>query len=283
MHKKLRQYPGPRPSLEYLEIDGLYVDTDYQRNINTPASQKLIKTIVREFSWRKFQPLTVACVEDEEGEIKYAIVDGQHQFMACLERGDINEIPCYIITADETKQQAETFTGINKNRVGISPVALYHAEIAAGYPLALLVKQSCDDACVKIAKNTNTQNMPYNETIAVGCLKALVKNKLSRPVMFRTLEMLRKAGDPDRCYLKSTFIKVIFQLTALNMKGPLFNQTRLVDTLRKKHIDEWERAFKAYRDAVGCNVVTAAKILIAKDYNKGLYSGKLKTKMGDDE
>ena len=50
---------GERPELMWLPKNLLYVDERYQRETAKKTSRRLIRKLVEDFSWSKFQPITV--------------------------------------------------------------------------------------------------------------------------------------------------------------------------------------------------------------------------------
>lgn len=268
---------GPQPTLEWLDLTDLYVDKKYQRATNSKQSQKIIGKILFGFNWTKFQPPTVACVEDKQGEIRYAVVDGQHRFIACQKHPLITEIPCYIITADGIADQANSFAAINKNRVHITPVAIYHAEVAAGDPDAMRVKRVCDKTGVKVASHTNTQSHKANETVAVTVISKLSGRQYGEHRMELTLTTLRRASGGGGSMLKAHLIKAVFAIQELNCRKSVFDQDHLVSALQFHTADGWQKAVTAYREALRIAALPALVTLIAREYNKGRQKYKMTT------
>jgi hypothetical protein len=66
--------PGPAPQLQWIAIEFLVVDTDYQREISRRGAINVMQ-IAEHFDWSKFAPVIVAPVEGG----RYAIVDGRHR------------------------------------------------------------------------------------------------------------------------------------------------------------------------------------------------------------
>ena len=116
-----------RPVMAWVPIGTLFIDKRYQRSAESRKSRKVIADIATDFSWAKCQPLTVVHVKSRD---MYAVIDGQHRFEAAKEL-KLTELPCYIVSDCETEEQAAFFVAVNRNRVQLNALALFHANIAA--------------------------------------------------------------------------------------------------------------------------------------------------------
>ena len=56
----LNAIKGRRPVLQNCSFAELEIDPEYQRSIDTSRSQRLIRSIARDWDWRLCQPLVVA-------------------------------------------------------------------------------------------------------------------------------------------------------------------------------------------------------------------------------
>lgn len=157
---------GPVPMLAWLPIEQLRVDPSYQREL-TAEGRRTIKTIVKGFDWCKFAPVVVAAIE---GGL-YAIIDRQHRTTAAAARG-ASQVPCLIVIADRARQ-AEAFAAINGQVTKVSPMAIYHARVAAGDPQALAVAEVCAAAEVTVLRSNQTATkLKRGETVAPQTLFA---------------------------------------------------------------------------------------------------------------
>src|SRR3569623_692750 len=117
--------PGPAPFLEWLSVDRLVVDEEYQREIGKRGAQNIAQ-IAANFDWSKFAPVIVAPIEGGE----FAIVDGQHRTTAAMLRGQ-ERGPCQIVQADRAKQAA-AYAAVNGSVTKTTAHQLHHARVAAG-------------------------------------------------------------------------------------------------------------------------------------------------------
>jgi len=100
--------PGPAPCLQWIAVEVLLVDTEYQREIGRRGAVNVVQ-IAEHFDWSKFAPVIVAPVAGGH----FAIVDGQHRTTAAMLR-DIKEVPCQLVQADRAKQAA-AYAAVNGN------------------------------------------------------------------------------------------------------------------------------------------------------------------------
>lgn len=133
-----------KPVLDWIKTDLLLIDNSYQRSVEGKRSQNTIKLIIDNFDWNEFAPLVVA--KTPEG---YNVIDGQHRFIAAS-RLKIEKLPCWIIQKSDVNTQADTFVGINKNRVAVNCYALYKAKLAKNDELAKKVEEFCYNNDIKI-------------------------------------------------------------------------------------------------------------------------------------
>jgi hypothetical protein len=131
--------PGPAPFLEWIAVERLVVDTEYQREIGRRGATNVIQ-IAEHFDWSKFAPVIVAPVEGG----RFAIVDGQHRTTAAMLR-EIEKVPCQVVQADRAKQAA-AYAAVNGNITKTTPQQLYHARLAADDPGAREIAEICSSA-----------------------------------------------------------------------------------------------------------------------------------------
>lgn len=181
---------GKKPEMAWINIDKLNVDDTYQRDITGTRSKNNIKFIANHFCWGKFTPITV--VKTDAGD--YNIIDGQHRYRAAKILGDIKELPCWVIDKTAQLKQADTFIGINKNRVSTNPYDLYKAQIAAKDPKALRIDEFCvksgiiipfngycSQPCMTLALSTINKHLCFNNDAylleAINCIKSAFPDK----------------------------------------------------------------------------------------------------------
>lgn len=133
--------PGRPPQLDWLPIDRLVIDPDYQRRVQRDG-RRAIEHIASNFCWAKFSAVVVAPVINE----RFAIIDGQHRTTAAKLCG-YDRVPCLIQALDRAGQ-ASSFAAINGTVTKVSPWVLYRAALTAGEDWAVQAKRVTDAAGV---------------------------------------------------------------------------------------------------------------------------------------
>ena len=201
----MERFYGEKPKMEWISIEKLELDHKYQRDVTGRRSRDNVKLIANNFCWEKLTPLVVT----ETDSKTYNIIDGQHRYCAAKNLGNIPELPCYIITKSDTQKQANTFMGINKNRVYTTPYDLYKAEIACGEPKAV----ACDNFCNKagiIIPFTGYCSTP-NMTLALQTIKKHISMH-NDVLLNNAVQIIRKAFPNKVGQLKSDIINTLINL-----------------------------------------------------------------------
>tara|TARA_R110002020_G_scaffold471284_1_gene698246 strand:- start:36121 stop:37002 length:882 start_codon:yes stop_codon:yes gene_type:complete len=144
-----RVSPGSAPILQWLDIDSLVIDENYQRDLKR-ANWSAIRRIAKQFHWSRFSPVFVAPIE---GGL-YAIIDGQHRTHAAAICG-FSQVPCQIVQMS-TEEQAAAFAAVNGVVTKVTSVQLLKAGLAAGEEWAVV-------AC-RIAEEADCRLMTYNKS-----------------------------------------------------------------------------------------------------------------------
>lgn len=121
-----------RPEVRMARISDLKVESSYQRDM-TPKSMALIRKIVTGWDWAKFKlPI---CAEKEDGSL--VVIDGQHTAIAAASHPGLAALPVLVVQAKTVEKRAESFVSHNRDRIAMSPLQLFHAEVAAGVEAAV--------------------------------------------------------------------------------------------------------------------------------------------------
>ena len=161
--------PGPEPAMEWLPVDQLVIDPEYQREVNK-TGRRAIEQIAARFEWTKFGAVTVAPVSLG----RFAIIDGQHRVTAAKLVG-IARVPC-VIQALDRAGQAAAFSAINGSVVKITPNAIYRAALAAGEGWAIAAERACKAAgCRLMTSNRSAAMKDAGEIYAVGMIRELIE------------------------------------------------------------------------------------------------------------
>ena len=219
----MERYYGDKPEMAWVDINKLDIDNTYQRNTNSTRSKENIKKIMNNFSWEEFTPITV--VKTEKGT--YNIIDGQHRYKAAVAPGDIKELPCWIIKKTSVKEQADTFIGINKNRVSTNPYDLYKAQIAAENPDAIMIDNFCNKAGIIIPFDGYCSQPCM--TLAISTLKKHLKMH-NDVYLLQAIKNIRKVFPEKKSQLKSDILNTIVNLKILY--GEKIKDEDIQNTLR---------------------------------------------------
>lgn len=156
--------PGPAPILQWIAVELLVVDTEYQREIGRRGAINVMQ-IAENFDWSKFAPVIVAPVEGGQ----FAIVDGQHRTTAAMLR-NIEQVPCQVVQANRAKQAA-AYAAVNGNITKTTSQQLYHARVAASDPGAIEIAKVCAAAGVEVLRRSiPLAKMKVGQTQAIGAL-----------------------------------------------------------------------------------------------------------------
>ena len=145
---------GAPPSLEFVALDRLQVDPAYQRATDGPHSRKIIVAMVKEWKWALCQPLVVARREDSS----LWILDGQHRHAGALERGDIAHLPCVVLPAIGTAQEARAFVDLNTQRQKLSQMDIFCGMLAAGDESAKATAELIEETGWRVVRTKTTKH-----------------------------------------------------------------------------------------------------------------------------
>lgn len=267
--------PGPRPEFLWLQIDALSVDGRYQRAADSDGSKAIIRKIARDFSWAKFGAITVARRPDG----RYAVIDGQHRVKGAAERPDIDAVPCLVVAClvaggrpeDDggLAAEAKNFVGINRDRVNMGALPLYHARVAAGDPEAAAIARVCFDANVTVPRNpAPAGDTAPGITTAIGAIGKGLKLFGDKPVL-AALRILVKAFHDKRGQLRGSIIGAMIHFFAIHKKQEV-DLDRLARTLAEFDVQQLEQNARTYKKIHGGTSEAAIRAAVTKAYNSRL-------------
>lgn len=163
---------APSPTFEWVSPTDLQVDESYQRAMSE-RSIALIRKIVTNWDWRRFKPPVVARIGD-----MLLVIDGQHTAIAAATHPEILQIPIMVVVAAERADQALAFVGHNRDRLGITPMQMHFAAVAAGDEDALTIEQVCERAGVTILRISPAGGVfKPRQTVAVNAIAAIINRR----------------------------------------------------------------------------------------------------------
>lgn len=177
------------PKIAWLPLEVLRIDETYQRGLSENSVVQ-IRKMAQHWQWPLFKPLTVSPLPDG----LYEILDGQHEAIAAATNGLIASLPCMVHEIATRAERAAAFVGLNRQRIQLTPFALFRAQLAGGDQLAMNVDQALRDSGATLF-DTYRYDREY-EVGAVNCIKTLqVIVKKSGPDVLTRLLKIAVAGE----------------------------------------------------------------------------------------
>jgi hypothetical protein len=223
---------GSLPSIEWVHLKRLSIDSTYQRSTDNAASRRLITGIAEKFDWRLCSPLVVSRRADDT----LTIIDGQHRWMAACKRDDIPQLPCCVFRYESTEEEARMFIVANRARKPINRLDDYFAALAAADEDALEIRQLVTGAGFSIARNTSAAAWRPGEV----AFTSAIANAIRRfgPVITSAALTNMAVAFPNQ---KLTHGGAIFGglVRIMSQPGPEFDPDRLMIALHTRTADEW--------------------------------------------
>jgi hypothetical protein len=184
--------PGPKPELTWLPVAWLSVDPRYQRDTGSRRSLNLIDKIAGNFRWSRFGVASVVSEVAKKGG-RFFVVDGQHRVEAAR-RLNLAKVPCVVLPHATVEAAAVDFVAMNRDRVVVTPLHIYHAQLAAGDAQALAIAAVCKAAGVELCRHqVPASQMKPGQTLAVATIAKLVQAG-GEKFATRVLAQVAKAG-----------------------------------------------------------------------------------------
>ncbi len=254
---------GERPEFEWIPKDLLYVDPQYQRGTASRRSQALIRKLVEEFNWSKFQPITVTALETA-----YAVIDGQHRAIAAIMHPSVHEVPCWVVSAPDIKAQARVFLGVNEDRNQIHPLQVYKAQLAAKHPDALQIDAVCRAAGVTLAYFIpNGGSLPPRTTQAVSTIRKLLVQHGEGPVR-AVLRTLAEAYPDTPGQIRGQVITAIATLFVKHRDR--IDEARLIKVVADNDCEDLVDAARSLKKLMGGTTQAGLVEALVRAYDKGL-------------
>lgn len=259
---------GNMPTLQFLLLDQLEIDDAYQRSIDNPGSQSMIRAIARSWNWDLCQPLFVARRNDG----RMFVVDGQHRLAAARLRGDIAQLPCIISLTNGVAQEARLFGEFNRRRRPPSAVDLYFSDFAAGDPAAADINVALAAAGLRMSKHSNTAAFKPGDLMNISGLRR-VRALHGQDVLALALLMLAKAWPGERLNYAGTIFPGVAEIVrherALAKHSPRWADSQRVQSIaavlgRKQQIDWYGLIQRAKGEQPGINLaLVSEQVLLA--------------------
>ncbi len=162
---------GPAPELVWLALDRLVINDAYQRHISE-KSVTLIRRMVERFDWGRVKALSVARLEDG----RYEVIDGQHTAIAAATHGQIDALPCLVTSGKSLEARSADFVSLNRDRLSMTPMQVFYAELAAGEELAVDVARGVELAGGRVLRYPPPfAKFAIGDALCVGQLRTLAR------------------------------------------------------------------------------------------------------------
>lgn len=244
--------PGPPPEILFLSPDQLVVNEDYQRDLSR-ASIRQIRNMAGAWDWCSFKAPNVARTDDPN---IFEVVDGQHTAIAAATNGNVHFLPCLVMSAETLKEKATGFLGINRNRIALTKVAIYGAQVAAQDDTAIAVEAAMSRVGVNLLSMPPSKGgFKVGDTMAVATLLEIAK----RGGEDRLATILQIAKEAQAAPISSSVLKALD--IALPPDPPVDMTNRVMTVLRGQGVNRLEmicksrtpagrRAFETFADTI---------------------------------
>ena len=247
---------GARPDLDWVAVDLIDVDSNYQRDIK-PA---LVDKILRRFSWAKFGALVLARKDDG----CFNVVEGQHRWKAASLHPDVEAVPAVIVGHEDVAGEASMFLAINRDRMAVSSVEQYWAGLAAGDESSVAVSKVLASAGCDVVPS-NGYYRP-NLTNSISAVKRCLE-RYGDGATRRALLVIREAWPNEAKALRGTLITALARVIRNN--GGTIADPDLVAALRPQSMAKMTAHAEQLRKLAGGAADVALAKTVVELYNKG--------------
>lgn len=167
---KMPSIKGVKGELRYVNPAIINIDSGtYQR----PAITDHVRKIALSWDWGVYQPVSLA--QRPDGSLW--CYDGQHRLLAAKMRGDILDLPCWVIYTEGAKDEAGSWLTVNNNRRRTKPMEEFKARSVAEDPIhKWLTEFFSANGLTPCSK----KNLGTGETNAVNtCVNALKRKDIA--------------------------------------------------------------------------------------------------------
>ncbi len=252
---------GAPPSLDWIPLDRLTIDSRYQRALGN-KNERHVRRIVAHFSWNRYQPIVVT----ESGD-KFAVIDGQHRLAAAVLHPKIDSLPCYVVDAPTVADQAAIFIAANTDRIALGRIHQFWAAHAAGAEWAVRIHKLCEGAGVEISR-TPRSNLPPLTTVATFTIQKLFP--LGDDAIASALALLVESHRDTADVFRSATIAALARIAAEQD----FDFAGMVKVLRDLDLTEQLARAKAKKATKGGKLEVALEDILRKRYDRRTGGGR---------
>jgi hypothetical protein len=247
------------PKFEIIDPESIYVEDSYQRAI-MKTGQSLIRKICENFDWSHYKP--PVCVRVKESGNVLVCIDGQHTATASACHPDIEKIPVMVVDAADVPKRAAAFVGHNKDRIGLTTVMIYHAELAAQDPDAVVIDRALRATGASIPKRaistSGKEKHPVGVTMSIGAIRAIAKRQ-GQDALERVLRLMVAVGRGPIKSVEITAAALIFAI----YPPPIDDKLRKI--IMRKTAEEWTALGYAESVASGKAIAVAVAAMWCRE------------------
>lgn len=155
---------GRMPVLQFMRPAELQIDPAYQRSIEGPESQALIRKIAQFWNWDLCQPLVIS----RRADGGLYVIDGQHRLEAARLRGDIDQLPGVVGDYANAADEAASFVHLNQQRRALKTIDLFKAALASDDAEAKAILAAMEAARLSLAAHTNFTAWKPGQVAIIG-------------------------------------------------------------------------------------------------------------------
>ena len=200
-----------------------------------------IDRIAAIFDYKKVGEICVYKVTDEDGTVRYEIVDGNHRHQAMEKKYGYEFMFEVSLLPDNmtVEERAEEYKERNKNVAPMRPVELFKADAVMGDEQTLNIIDICDKAELKI-DGYNIKSKHYPNITSIRDLNDLYEAGTLQTV----LRVIRTAFDKTPSDWKkkattSSMLRAINKFLVFYQDHKNYNEERLIKTLEKHDSTHW--------------------------------------------
>lgn len=217
---------GNPPSLEWLAVGQLQIDSTYQRTCDGAKSRMLIVRMIKRWDWKLCQPLVVTRRID--GSL--FVIDGQHRLTGVRERGDIPHLPCVVIPATSPEEEAQAFVRLNTERQKLTQPEIFAGMLAASDPDALATIKIMDETGWTLCRHNNSVAFKAGELACAPMLARQVRAIGEAPVR-NALTALREAYPDTPVTTPSRLVQALMMIFQDETRRSGFEADDLIEAI----------------------------------------------------
>lgn len=254
---------GRRPALEWVAINAIRVDHNYQRELKPARVQKILK----DFSWRKFGAVVLARHDDGT----FTVIDGQHRVAGARSHPKIDAVPAAVLDLADAQEEADAFLGVNVNRSAITTVERYWAGIAAGDPAMVRVRDVLARAKCEVIQAIGVKPSS-RKTNAVSAVERSIR-LYGEEATASACRVLAAGWSSDSAALGAVSIQALARLFRNNKA--VIKEGRMEEKLRTVARKQLAGQAETLKKLGGGDAVSTLCRALVEIYNKGLQHGHI--------